>query len=343
MLLEVWPFVRACRAAGQRVVLARVLDRSGSAGRPVTAAMAVAADGRWAGSVAGGCVDSDVLLAAVAVLAGAPPTVLRCDLGPDARPPWEAGPACNGSITVLVAPLFDENTCAAVDLILDVPPTEDTTGTSLTLVTELSSPYGTSVGPATCAGVTADRVTADRVTADSVTAESVMVEEVRPAPRLVIVGATDVAVSLSTLATSAGFRVVVLEPRPAWAPADRVPAATLVRAWPSAWLGSHPLGPEDALIALTHEPRLDDAALVEALRSGCGYVAAIGSRVTHEERVARLSHIPGVERIHGPAGLDLGGLSSALTALSMLAEAVAVLHGRDGGRLVSSQGRVHAW
>lgn len=327
MLLEVWPFVRACRAAGQRVVLARVLDRSGSTGRPVAAAMAVAADGRWAGSVAGGCVDGDVLLAAVAVLAGGPPTLLRCDLGPDARPQWEAGPACDGSITVLVAPLFDENTCAAVNLILDVPPTEDTTGTSMTLVTELRSPYGTSVGPAAGA---------------EVWSAEVLVEEIRPAPRLVIVGATDVAVSLSSLAATAGFRVVVLEPRPAWAPEERVPAATLVRAWPSAWLGSHPLGPEDALVALTHEPRLDDAALVQALRSGCGYVAAIGSRATHEERVARLSHIPGVERIHGPAGLDLGAPSSALTAVSMLAEAVAVLHDRDGGMLVRSRGRVHA-
>ena len=135
---------------------------------------------------------------------------------------------------------------------------------------------------------------------------------------------------------------MVIEPRPAYALTDRVPAAALVQAWPSSWLGSHALGGDDSLVALTHEPRLDDAALVQALMSGCGYVAAIGSRATHEERLARLAHIPGVERIAGPAGLDLGGSSSAQTALSMLAEVVAVRHQRTGGRLVDTGGAVHA-
>jgi xanthine dehydrogenase accessory factor len=321
MLAEVWPFVRACRAAGQPVVLARVIARTGSAGRALGATMAVAEDGRWSGSVAGGCTDGDALVAAAAVLGGGPPTMLRCELGPEARPAWEAGPACTGSIAVLVAPLFGENVCAAVDLVLDAPATEPTTMTPLLLQTRLSSPYETSVGTAT--------------------GPEVMVDELRPAPRLVIVGATDIAVALSAFAVAAGFRVVVLEPRPAYCTGDRVPGATLVRAWPSSWLGSHLLGADDALVALTHEPRLDDAALVQALLSGCGYVAAIGSRATHQERLARLSHIPGAERIHGPAGLDLGGESSSLTALSMLAEVVAASNGRDGGRLVHSPGRVH--
>lgn len=322
MLAEVWPFVRACRADGQPVALARVVERSGTAGRPVGATMAVAGDGRWSGSVAGGCVDGDVLLAAAAVLSGEPPTMLRCELGPQARPSWEAGPACTGGITVLVAPLFDENLCAAVDVALEAAPTENAAPAPLLLRTQLSSPYGTSFG--------------GRPGAD------IMVDEIRPGPRMVIVGATDVAMSLSAFAAAAGFRVVVLEPRPAYASADRVPGATLVRAWPSSWLGSHRLGAEDALVALTHEPRLDDAALVQALLGDCGYVAAIGSRATHQERLARLAHIPGVDRIHGPAGLDLGGESSALTALSLLAEAVAVHNGRSGGPLLQLTGPVHA-
>jgi xanthine dehydrogenase accessory factor len=322
MLPEVWPFVRARRAEGQRVALARVIERSGTAGRPVGATMAVAEDRRWSGSVAGGCTDGDVLLAAAALLAGGPPTLLHCDLGPESRPPWEAGPSCTGSIAVLVAGLFDENVCAAVDLVLEAAATESATAGPLLLQTRLSSPYETSIGAAT--------------------EPDALVEEIRPGPRLVVVGATDVAITLSAFAASAGFRVVVLEPRPAYSAGNRVPAATLVRAWPSSWLGCHPLGPEDALVALTHEPRLDDGALVQAVLSGCGYVAAIGSRATHEERLARLSHIPGVERIHGPAGLDLGAESSAGIALSVLAELVAVRNGRDGGPLVRSQGPVHA-
>jgi xanthine dehydrogenase accessory factor len=323
VLPEVWPFVRACRDTGQPVVLARVVSRTGEAGRQVGAAMAVAADGSWTGTVAGGCVDGDVLDAAVLVLAGGPATLLRCDIGPTARPPWEAGPACTGSVAVLVSELFDDDVCAAVDLVLSASATETQPPAPLLLHTRLTPPYGTGVGP----------VSADH---------EVMVDVIRPGPRLVIVGATDVAVSLCSFAGAAGFRVVVLEPRPAYALADRAPGATLVRAWPSSWLGSHPLGADDALVALTHEPRLDDAALVQALLSGCGYIAAIGSRQTHDERLARLAHIPGSGAIHGPAGLDLGGESSAQTALSVLAEIVAARHHRDGGPLVRAAGRVHA-
>jgi xanthine dehydrogenase accessory factor len=323
VLPEVWPFVTACRAEGQPVVLARVVTRTGSAGRDVGAAMAVAADGRWTGSVAGGCVDGDVLETAATVHLGLESSLLQCEIGPDARPAWEAGPACSGVVSVLVSPLFSDWACDAVDRILATSPTEMQQPSPVLLHTSLTPPYETMLGPVD-------------------DGRPVMVEVIRPAPRLVIVGATDIAVPLTAFAAAAGFRVVVIDPRPAYALAGRVPAATLVQAWPSAWLGSHALGSDDSLIALTHEPRLDDAALVQALMSGCGYVAAIGSRATHGERLARLAHIPGVERIAGPAGLDLGGSSAAQTALSMLAEVIAVRHQRAGGRLVDTGGAVHA-
>jgi xanthine dehydrogenase accessory factor len=305
VLPEVWPFVSACRAEGQPVVLARVVARTGDPGRPLGAALAVAADGRWAGSVAGGCVDGDVLETAATVHLGLESVLTRC----------ETGSSETSAVSVLVSPLFGAWACAAIDRILATSPTEMQPPAPLLLHTALTPPYDTTLGPA----------------GDGL---PVMVEVIRPAPRLVLVGATDIAVSLAAFATAAGFRVVVVEPRPAYALASRVPAATLVRAWPSTWLGSHALGADDSLIALTHEPRLDDAALVQALMSGCGYVAAIGGRLAQEERLARLAHIPGVQRIAGPAGLDLGGSSSAQTALSMLAEVVAVRNQRAGGRLV---------
>lgn len=219
-------------------------------------------------------------------------------------------------------PLFGEWAITAVDRVLASSPTEMQPPVPVLLHTALVPPYETTLGPAK-------------------ESDPVMIEVVRPAPRLVIVGATDVAVPLAGFAAAAGFRVVVVEPRPAYAQGDRVPGATLVQAWPSSWLGSHALGPDDALVALTHEPRLDDAALAQALLSGCGYVAAIGSRTTQQERLARLAHIPGAERIAGPAGLDLGGNTSAQTALSMLAELVAVRNHRAGGRLVLSAGPLH--
>jgi xanthine dehydrogenase accessory factor len=303
VLSEVWPFVTACRGEGQPVVLARVVA---GAGRTVGAAMAVAADGRWAGSVAGGCVDGDVLETAATVHLGLESVLLTCETG-------------GSESSVLVSPLFGEWACAAIDRILATAPTEMQPPAPLLLHTTLTPPYETTLGPPR-------------------DGQPVMVEVVRPGPRLVIVGATDVAVALAAFAAAAGFRVVVVEPRPAYALASRVPAATLIQAWPSSWLGSHALGADDALIALTHEARLDDAALVQALMSGCGYVAAIGGQVTQEARLARLAHIPGVDRIVGPAGLDPGGGSAAQTALSMLAEVIAVRNERVGGRLVGSDG-----
>ena len=143
MLPEVWPFVSACRAAGVPVALARVVARTGAAGRRLGAAMAVSGDGRWTGSVAGGCVDGDVLVEAAGVLAGAPALLMRCELGPDSRPPWEDGPACEGSVTVLVGLVFNEMVCAAVDLVLGSSPTENQPPAPLLLRTSLAPPYET--------------------------------------------------------------------------------------------------------------------------------------------------------------------------------------------------------
>jgi xanthine dehydrogenase accessory factor len=160
------------------------------------------------------------------------------------------------------------------------------------------------------------------------------VEEVRPGPRLIVVGATDLATALAALGRTVGRRVEVVDPRPSHAQPEMFPGASVVsRSWPDAWLAAHPPSAADAVLAIAHDPRIDDRALQSALPGPAGYVGVLGSRPTHERRLARLAGTPGLDRLSGPAGLDLGGSSVAETALSILAEVVASTHARSGGRL----------
>ncbi|MDR7274309.1 XdhC family protein [Catenuloplanes atrovinosus] len=161
-------------------------------------------------------------------------------------------------------------------------------------------------------------------------------EQLRPGPRLVVVGATDLGAALATLGRAVGRRVEIVDPRESHALPDGFPGASRVeRAWPDAWLAAHPPSPADAVVAITHDPRIDDRALRAALGGRTGYVGALGSRETHRARLARLAGTPGLDRLAGPAGLDLGATSIAETALSILAEIIATAHDRDGGHLAT--------
>jgi xanthine dehydrogenase accessory factor len=154
-------------------------------------------------------------------------------------------------------------------------------------------------------------------------------------PRLLIVGAVQVAIPLVRLAHELGFETVVVDGRPAFATAERFPDADrLVIGWPDEVAASIGLGPADAVAVLSHDVKFDEPAIVEALRRGCRYVGAVGSRKTQADRRGRLLDAGVTEadlaRLHGPIGLDLGGRAPAETALAILAEIVAERHGGSG-------------
>jgi xanthine dehydrogenase accessory factor len=168
-----------------------------------------------------------------------------------------------------------------------------------------------------------------------------------PPPRLIVFGAVDFAAQLCKLARATGWRSFVVDPRARFAQPARFPdAEEVVAAWPEE--AFHHLGGIDratAIAVLTHDPKLDDAALVLALRSNAGYIGAMGSRRAQEKRRDRLL-AKGIteaelERVSAPIGLDLGSLTAEETALSIMSEIVAMRHGRTGGRLAHSQGRIH--
>ena len=176
---------------------------------------------------------------------------------------------------------------------------------------------------------------------------SLFVDVTAPAPRLVIFGAVDYSAVLCRLARVTGWLPYVCDPRAQFATPARFPdAEEVIAAWPEA--AFERIGGIDRatyVAVLTHDPKLDDAALSLALRSDAPYVGAMGSRRAQAARRERL--LAGglseaeIERIAAPIGLDLGAVSAEETALSIMAEVVAVRNGRDGGRLTGSAGRIH--
>jgi len=145
-------------------------------------------------------------------------------------------------------------------------------------------------------------------------------------PTLYIVGAVHIAQPLSQIAALSGFTVTVIDPRTAFATNERFPNLHLITAWPDEALAELPLDRRTAVVTLTHDPKLDDPALVAALRSNAFYVGALGSKKTHAARLARLKAAgfddAAVARIHGPVGLDIGAISPAEIAVSIMAQIV---------------------
>ncbi len=168
-----------------------------------------------------------------------------------------------------------------------------------------------------------------------------------PPPRLVAVGAVDTGEAVCAAARALGWHTVCVDARARFATPERMPSADrIVVAWPDEAFAEIGLDRDTAVVVLTHDDKFDVPALAAALRSDAFYVAALGSRVAQESRRARLLDVglteQQLERLHGPAGLDIGAESPAETAVSILAEALAVRAGRDGGPLRTSRSRIHA-
>jgi len=161
-----------------------------------------------------------------------------------------------------------------------------------------------------------------------------------PPPRLVITGAVHISQALCPMASASGFDVTVIDPRTAFATTARFPDVDLRAEWPETALPDIRVDPFTAVAALTHDPKIDDGLLQEGLARGCFYVGALGSRRTHASRVERLRERgvspEAIDRIHAPIGLDIGAVSPAEIAVSILAQLIAALRRREpsaaGGR-----------
>lgn len=163
----------------------------------------------------------------------------------------------------------------------------------------------------------------------------VYIESYLPPRRLVVVGAVHIAIPLVSFAKELGYHTTVIDARALFASDERFPHADeLIEAWPDEALSKLPLGPETAIVMLAHDPKFEDPAMDVALKSRAGYIGAMGSRKTSEERNKRLIEsgkftAEEVARIHGPVGINIGARDPAEIAISILAEIIAVRRGRD--------------
>jgi xanthine dehydrogenase accessory factor len=321
-----------------------------SAPRDVGAALLAADHERIAGSVSGGCVEGAAAEEVRRARRDGRARVLRYGISDEMA--WDVGLACGGTIDVLVEPEVNAATLAAAEATA-------AGGEARVLVTRLPSdapgpelgPHaaGTGEKPAEPIVVDAEGPTpgllpaAVRTAAADARADSVsrtvaaegrqwFVEAFAPAPRLVIVGAVHIAIPLVRIAREMGYRTVLVDRRATFATRDRFGEADeLLVDWPERAFERIGLHPRDAVAVLSHDPKLDEPAIVEALRAGCEYVGAIGSRRTQTERIERLQAAgltPGqLDRLHGPIGLDLGGRQPGEIALAIMAEIVAERRG----------------
>jgi xanthine dehydrogenase accessory factor len=150
-----------------------------------------------------------------------------------------------------------------------------------------------------------------------------------PAPRLTLIGAVHISQALAPIARIAGLDVSIIDPRTAFATPDRFPDTLVIAKWPDEALAEAPLDPYTAICLLTHDPKIDDDALAIALKADCFYIGALGSRKTHAKRIDRMRargfDDAALGRIHAPIGLDIGAVSPAEIAVSIIGEIVASL------------------
>jgi xanthine dehydrogenase accessory factor len=177
---------------------------------------------------------------------------------------------------------------------------------------------------------------------------SVFIESFAPPPRMIIFGAVDFTAALAKVGKILGYRVTVCDARPVFATHGRFPMADeVVVDWPNRYLAKvgPDLGPRDAVCVLTHDPKFDVPAIVSALETEVGYLGAMGSRRTHDERIARLREAgvddAGLARVLAPIGLDLGARTPEETAVSICAEIIALRTGRQAPSLRDASGPIH--
>jgi xanthine dehydrogenase accessory factor len=347
---DVLDVITKLRAEGRALALATVVYTGGSAPRQPGARLVVSDEGEMAGSVSGGCVESDVVYQAQEVLQGGEPRLVRYAISDDMV--WEVGLACGGTVEVWIEavadpaadPLQAELESAVADgrtiahaILLKGP---GHPGARM-LIQPSGAPLGSLGDSDLDQQVVADalrQMSRSRATTQAYAQPQarVFLETLLPPPHLVIFGGVHAAIPLTTFAKTLGYRVTIVDPRSQFASRERFPDAdAIIPQWPDKAIEQLEIGPATLCVILTHDPKIDEPALANLLGKGAGYIGAIGSSKTHAERFTRMAKT-GVDpqllaEVFAPIGLDLGAESPEEIALAIMAEIVAVRHDAPAG------------
>jgi xanthine dehydrogenase accessory factor len=318
--------------SGLGVALATVVATWGSAPCPTGSQLCANQRGEFAGSVSGGCIEAAVVGEALESIRDG--RYRLREYGVSDERAWSLGLACGGTVRVLVEPARPALLSALLGRMAE--------RRAAVVATDLSSGEASLLDPfAPEPGAEPDLAAAvreaalrDRSSLLDRPSGTAFLRPYNPPLQVVIVGAVHVAQALAPMVQLAGYDVTVVDPRPAFAAEGRFPGVPLAAGWPEEVLPRLGLSRRSAVIALSHDPKIDDPALAAALRSEAFYLGALGSRKTQAARRERLAAMgfsdAELSRIHGPVGLELGAVSPAEIAVSILSELVACLRRGDG-------------
>lgn len=297
----------AWASQGHNLAIAVVIKTWRSSPRKIGSIMIIRDDGLVAGSVSGGCVEGAVIDSALATMQDG--FVKRLEFGVADATAWEVGLSCGGEISVGVVPL----SLIGVD-ILEIVQKKYADRYPIYLSFDLKNMSVFEKDEAFSA-----------TSLD--TEQKIFNLLISPRPRVFIIGAVHISQYLASMLTGCGYAVSVIDPRTTFAKEERFQDIELITLWPDEALDKVIIDAETAIITLTHDPKIDDNALDIALNSNAFYIAALGSKKTHESRCARFLKKgfdqTTLNRIHGPAGIDIGAITPAEIAASILSEIIA--------------------
>jgi xanthine dehydrogenase accessory factor len=333
---EILPELERWRSRGDRIAMARVVATRRSAPRPVGSKLIISESGELAGSVSGGCVESEVVEAAREVLAGGAPRLLTYGISDDLA--LSVGLPCGGEIDVWVSEPDPELLARLAEIAKEESRAVDFVDLDdgrERLVPEGDNP------------VADDVIRAGQSKVMELHGRRLFADVFGPPPRLLVYGAVDTADTLCAAARGLGWHTIVADARARFATAERLPNAhEILVAWPDETLAQVQPDHTTAVVVLTHDDKFDIPMLVGTLTTDAFYIGALGSRRNQDRRRELLLEAgvdeSALDRINGPAGLDIGAHSPAETAISILAEIMAVRAAREGGRLRSATTRIHA-
>ena len=290
----------------RKVALATVISTWGSSPRPVGGQMAIDSNGEIIGSVSGGCIEGAVINEGINSINDRNFRIKDYGISNDVA--WEVGLACGGELKVLIQPLNLQD-----DIVYSI--VENIKNRKLTKL---------KINCSTGARQIDNSLTNQISTYDNINEEFIHV--IDPKPRLFIVGAVHIAQALISLAKTADFEIILIDPRTHFATQERFPNCEIMNEWPDTALSNFILDEASHLVTLTHDPKIDDPALIYTLKKDVGYIGSLGSKKTHNKRCERLIGIGfdsnDLSKIHGPIGLDIKAKTPAEIAISIMAEII---------------------